>query len=111
MPKRGQPPGSTPACEPTSPNLMTSARFMSGSRQLLEDLPGLEAEGPGHRKGRVKGTGPAQLDHAAWDERRRELNVVYEANLNGESKRACEIMQFDTSGRQIGGEAIYGAIV
>jgi steroid delta-isomerase len=33
-----------------------------------------------------------KLDHAAWDEKRRELNVVYEANLNGERKRACEIM-------------------
>ena len=31
-----------------------------------------------------------KLDHAAWDEKRRELNVVYEANLNGERKRACE---------------------
>ena len=41
-----------------------------------------------------------KLDHAAWDEKRRELNVVYEANLNGERKRACEIMQFDASGRQ-----------
>jgi len=51
-----------------------------------------------------------KLDHATWDERRRELNVVYEANLNGESKRACEIMQFDASGRQIRGEALYGAI-
>src|SRR5262249_15097946 len=28
------------------------------------------------------------LDHAAWDERRRELVVVYAANLNGERKRA-----------------------
>ena len=27
-----------------------------------------------------------KLDHAAWDEKRRELNVVYEANLNGERK-------------------------
>jgi hypothetical protein len=50
-----------------------------------------------------------KLDHATWDERRRELNVVYEANLNGERKRACEIMQFDASGRQIRGEALYGA--
>ena len=50
-----------------------------------------------------------KLHHAAWDERRRELNVVYEANLNGERKRACEIMQFDASGRQIRGEALYGA--
>lgn len=45
------------------------------------------------------------------DEKRRELNVVYEANLNGERKRACEIMQFDASGRQIRGEALYGAII
>jgi hypothetical protein len=52
-----------------------------------------------------------KLDHATWDERRRELNVVYEANLNGERKRACEIMQFDVSGRQIKGEALYGAVI
>ena len=50
------------------------------------------------------------LDHASWDERRRELNVVYDANLNGERKRACEIM-FEPEGRQIRGEALYGAAV
>ena len=44
-----------------------------------------------------------KLDDAAWDEKRRELNVVYEANLNGERKRACEIMQFDASGRPLRG--------
>jgi steroid delta-isomerase len=52
-----------------------------------------------------------KLDHAAWDEKRLELNVVYEANLNGERKRACEIMQFDAAGRQVKGEALYGAII
>jgi hypothetical protein len=52
-----------------------------------------------------------KLDHATWDERRRELNVVYDANLNGERKRACENMQFDASGRQIRGEAFYGAAI
>ena len=52
-----------------------------------------------------------RLDHAAWDERRRELVVVYEANLNGERKRACEIMRFDAAGRQIAGEAMYGAVL
>lgn len=52
-----------------------------------------------------------KLDHATWDERRLELNVIYEANLNGERKRACEIMQFDTTGRQVRGEALYGAII
>ena len=52
-----------------------------------------------------------KLDHAAWDEKRLELNIVYEANLNGERKRACEIMQFDAAGRQVRGEALYGAII
>jgi ketosteroid isomerase-like protein len=52
-----------------------------------------------------------ELDHASWDEKRRELNVVYEANLSGERKRACELMQFDESGRQIWGEALYGAFI
>jgi hypothetical protein len=50
-----------------------------------------------------------KLDHAAWDERRWELNVVYEDNFNGERKRACEIMQFGPSGRQVRGEALYAA--
>jgi len=52
-----------------------------------------------------------RLDHAAWDEQRRELVVVCEANLNGEKKRACEIMRFDAAGRQVSGEAMYGAVV
>jgi len=52
-----------------------------------------------------------RLDHALWDERRRELVVVYEANLNGERKRACEIMRFDAAGRQVAGEAMYGAVI
>jgi steroid delta-isomerase len=52
-----------------------------------------------------------KLDHVAWDEKRLELNVVYEANLNGERKRACEIMLFDAAGRQVRGEALYGAII
>jgi steroid delta-isomerase len=52
-----------------------------------------------------------ELDHAAWDERRRELVVVYAANLNGEKKRACEIMRFDAAGMQISGEAMYGAVI
>src|SRR4051812_25585931 len=51
------------------------------------------------------------LDHASWDERRRELTVLCEADLNGERKRACEIMTFDPAGRQIRGEALYGAVL
>ena len=49
------------------------------------------------------------LDHASWDERRRALTVVYQARLDDDVKRACEIMLFDESGRQIRGEAFYGA--
>jgi len=37
--------------------------------------------------------------------------VLVQENLNGDRKRACEIMQFDTSGRQVRGEALYGAII
>lgn len=49
------------------------------------------------------------LDYASWDPERRELNVVYESNLNGTRRRSCEIMTFDAEGRQIRGEALYGA--
>jgi len=51
------------------------------------------------------------LDHAAWDAERRELTVLCEADINGERKRACEIMTFDPAGRQIRGEALYGAVL
>jgi len=50
-------------------------------------------------------------DHVAWDERRGQLNGVYEANLNGARKRPCEIVRFDPAGRQIRGEARHGAII
>ncbi|CAH1696173.1 hypothetical protein CHELA1G11_30090 [Hyphomicrobiales bacterium] len=30
------------------------------------------------------------LDRATWDPVRRELNVIYEADLNGQRRRACE---------------------
>jgi hypothetical protein len=49
------------------------------------------------------------LDHAIWDPNASELLVLYEANINGERKRACELMTFNSSGRQIRGEALYGA--
>ncbi|MDT8278591.1 nuclear transport factor 2 family protein [Roseomonas mucosa] len=49
------------------------------------------------------------LDHATWDPDARELLIVYQADLNGERRRACELMIFDPAGRQIKGEAMYGA--
>jgi len=51
------------------------------------------------------------LDRAFWDERRRVLVVLYDANLNGERKRACEVMTFNAEGRQVRGEAMYGALI
>ena len=39
------------------------------------------------------------------------INRLDSLNLTPERKRACEIMQFDASGRQIRGEAFYGAII
>ena len=50
-----------------------------------------------------------KLDYASWDPERRELNVVYESNLNGTRRRSCEMMTFNADGHQIRGEAMYGA--
>jgi steroid delta-isomerase len=49
------------------------------------------------------------LDHIVWDSESNELVIFYEANLNGVCSRACEMMKFDSSGRQVSGEAMYGA--
>jgi steroid delta-isomerase len=51
------------------------------------------------------------LERIAWDGESRELVVFYEANLNGAKVRACEAMSFDERGRQVSGEALYGAAV
>ena len=51
------------------------------------------------------------LDHVVWDAATNELVIFYEANLNGACSRACEAMKFDSSGRQISGEAMYGASI
>jgi ketosteroid isomerase-like protein len=51
------------------------------------------------------------LDHAVWDDATRELVVFYRATFDGKSTRACELMKFDAAGRQVSGEALYGAAV
>ena len=51
------------------------------------------------------------LDRVLWDEGGQELLVLYTAVINGEATRACELMRFGADGRQIYGEALYGAIV
>jgi steroid delta-isomerase len=49
-----------------------------------------------------------RLDHVLCDVERREMVVVYEANLNGHKTRASEFMRFDSAGRQVEGEVMYG---
>jgi ketosteroid isomerase-like protein len=51
------------------------------------------------------------LDHIVWDSDASALVIFYEANLNGVRSRACETMTFDSSGKQISGEAMYGASI
>jgi ketosteroid isomerase-like protein len=51
------------------------------------------------------------LDHIVWDSVSNELVIFYEANLNGVRTRASEVMKFDPSGRQVSGEAMYGASI
>ena len=51
------------------------------------------------------------LERIAWDGESRELVVFYEANLNGTKTRTCEAMSFDDQGRQVSGEALYGAAI
>ncbi len=51
------------------------------------------------------------FDHAAWDPERRQLAVVYNAQIDGKTTRAVEIMRFDPAGKVVEGEALYGAVV
>lgn len=50
-----------------------------------------------------------RLDRVICDPEAREMVVLYDATLNDTTTRACELMRFDEAGRQIGGEALYGA--
>jgi steroid delta-isomerase len=49
------------------------------------------------------------LDHAIWDDERRELAILFVRTLDGEERRACELLQFDANGLVIRGEALHGA--
>ena len=51
------------------------------------------------------------LDHIVWDAERRELAIVYNAEINGQRSRACEFLRFSGDGRAEYGEAMYGAEV
>ena len=55
------------------------------------------------------GTPRFRLDHVLCDIERNEMTVVYDRFGDGAIIRACELMRFDADGRQIYGEAMYGA--
>src|SRR5262249_43293989 len=55
------------------------------------------------------GTIRFSLDHTVWDELRQELVIVYEAEINRRSCRACEFLRFGPTGLVVRGEAMYGA--
>lgn len=48
------------------------------------------------------------LDRVGWDAAAGLLVILYEADLNGQRSRACELMTF-ADGRVVVGEALYGA--
>ena len=48
------------------------------------------------------------LDHAAFDEERQELFIVYVATLGGKRAHACERLRFSERG-VVDGEGLYGA--
>lgn len=49
------------------------------------------------------------LDRVIFDESANELVIVYEAALDGQRKRACEMFRFAADGNAAVGEAMYGA--
>lgn len=49
------------------------------------------------------------LDRVICDPERREMVVIYDRIAEGTRTRGCEIMRFDQTGRQIAGEALFGA--
>src|SRR4051794_19466686 len=65
--------------------------------------------------GRRASAGTAELRfplaRALWARETRELLVLYDARIGGTPRRACELMRFDEDGREVAGEALYGAEV
>lgn len=49
------------------------------------------------------------LDRAVWDGDSKELLVLYTSAINGNAVRACELMRFGPDGKQVYGEALFGA--
>jgi ketosteroid isomerase-like protein len=91
------------------------ATFISPKAQLFVGTPVIRGKEALERYWRTASakldTLEFKLERAVWDGDSRQLVVLYEANLNGAKTRTCELMSFDAQGRQISGEAFYGAAV
>jgi hypothetical protein len=89
------------------------ARFVSPRAALVTGsavVDGKAAMGA-YWRGAMAKFGPprCRLDHVTCDTARNEMLVVYDRQREGGVTRACEIMRFDESGKQVSGEALYGA--
>jgi ketosteroid isomerase-like protein len=91
------------------------ATFISPKAQLFVGTPVIRRKAALERYWRTASakidTLEFKLERAVWDGDSRQLVVFYEANLNGAKTRSCELMSFDDQGRQVSGEALYGAAV
>jgi len=90
-----------------------SARFVSPKAIVFAGtatLEGRPAIGEYWRRALARiGTLEFRLGHVTCDPARGEMVVFYEARLDDAVMRACELMRFDGAGRQVFGEALYGA--
>jgi SnoaL-like domain len=50
------------------------------------------------------------LVRTIWDDRRLELAIIYDREVDGQRGRAAEMMQFGQEGRVVSGEVFHGVI-
>lgn len=48
------------------------------------------------------------VDHALWDAQRRELAIIYIADIEGKSRRVSENLEFDRAGLVVSAEVFHG---
>jgi len=89
------------------------ARFASPRAALIAgqaELHGKAAIGAYWRRAiEMNGVPRFRLDSVICDPERREMMVIYDRFRDGKVTRACEFMRFGADGKQIEGEAMYGA--
>jgi hypothetical protein len=50
------------------------------------------------------------LRRVIWDPETSELSIVYDRDVDGHFDRACEVLQFGSSGKVVRGEVFYGVV-